>query len=787
MLVRHMMFRSVSPRRFGFILFALQLIFQPFWVVDFRGEARGQTPSETTGETTGEASERAPAWSAPPLQRSLTIRDGRTNREMQWPEFVESLSAADVVFLGENHTDETTHRVQLALYEALLRQRDHQVVLALEMFDRDVQPHLDAYLAGEMEEAEFLEQSRPWGNYRTAYRPLIEQARTVQRPVVAANFPRPILRRIAFEGPEILQDLPEEEQHLVPQTLLPNSEAYWRRAENAMRGHRGMIRDSDRLHSTQSLWDNSMGESCALALDRWPGHLVLHINGDFHSAYWEGAVHQLKQRKPDASIQTVSIVPVPNPAVAEVRGAPTADFVIFVEARAVDQSEGTWSVWTTKKTDYRFHLPEHAKDVSPVPLLIVLPEVGLTSEETFELWRERLGDAAAIAVLDPPYQERQPDEGVGGRWFWNDSFSSDIGVTATALERMWGYLSRHYPIQPQRVAVLGEGTAGTVAVASTLLSDRMDLTTVAWNPRQYSHLKDLPLPLPEDWGDQTPPRRAIQVASDADPGWWEEEIAEFRAVEITAQLRQLPTSPWLREVTLENLLREALQLEPRATAQIESGDFFLLENDAPRARHWARMQAHWAEQETGRPVAIVSERPTDPNAKQRSLRIRPKGLQQPGTLPLCPGPFGGTTVIVLPEGISDQEQQSWLRLQENDPLAERSRFHRLRLAVHGGERPNGPNGQDGKNGQRGHAEEESADRENQQPGTELEAELAGLSEILERLQAENRRNVLIVPATFHADTAWLGELRQVARPFEDTMTLHWLPGLGGVRSLATSQ
>ena len=37
---------------------------------------------------------------------------------------------------------------------------------------RDVQGVLDDYLAGRIDEAEFLSGSRPWQNYRTGYRPL---------------------------------------------------------------------------------------------------------------------------------------------------------------------------------------------------------------------------------------------------------------------------------------------------------------------------------------------------------------------------------------------------------------------------------------------------------------------------------------------------------------------------------------------------------------------------------------------------------------------------------------
>jgi len=90
----------------------------------------------------------ARSWAAPPVAHQVSVRDGRSGERLGFEELLERLAAAQVVFLGETHTDETTHRAQLAIYEGLLERRDGRVVLALEMFERDVQPALDAYLQG---------------------------------------------------------------------------------------------------------------------------------------------------------------------------------------------------------------------------------------------------------------------------------------------------------------------------------------------------------------------------------------------------------------------------------------------------------------------------------------------------------------------------------------------------------------------------------------------------------------------------------------------------------------
>jgi len=51
---------------------------------------------------------------------------------------------ADVIFVGEQHDDPNTHRLESALLQGLVR-RNVPVTVSLEMFERDVQPALDAY------------------------------------------------------------------------------------------------------------------------------------------------------------------------------------------------------------------------------------------------------------------------------------------------------------------------------------------------------------------------------------------------------------------------------------------------------------------------------------------------------------------------------------------------------------------------------------------------------------------------------------------------------------------
>ncbi|MEW6073327.1 MAG: ChaN family lipoprotein [Planctomycetota bacterium] len=687
-----------------------------------------------------------PLWAAPPLERAVSVRDGRTGEVLGLEGLLDRLARADVVFLGETHTDETTHRVELAAYEGLLARRAGRVVLAMEMFERDVQPALDAYLAGSIDEPTFLSRSRPWSNYRTAYRPLIEHAKAGRAPVVASNFPAPLRQRIAGTGADGLAQLALEDRPQAPAELLPNTPAYWRRVDNAIRGHLGVMGprpapDDPRLGDTQSLWDNCMGESCALALNEHPDWLVLHVNGGFHSEYWDGTVRQLMLRKPDARVATVAIYPSSHPAVEELTGVPRADYVVFAESRATDVDDGAYAVGIPRELRYRLVVPAQTEAQTRVPLLIWLGDDGAAAREDLAEWKERLGDGCAIAAIEAPYREIQEDLVEGARWFWPDSFAADVSALLEGVERVWAYLLRHHAIDPDRVCLAGEGTGATVAAAVALLTDRLGVRAIALTPRRFAKIKDFPLPLPELAGDRPRPNKSLRIRVAAgDAPWWSGEIDEYRRIGFASELETAGDDPWRSDLDRENAVRAGLGLEPRAVPPDAARRYVLA--DGPRARAWARWMALRRLQEDGELVAVLAAPPPDPAASELSTAVHAGDFRAGRSLPRCPGPFGGTTVIALPADLPPAEVEEWLALEKDDPLAKQGRFHRVRIATAAGER--------------------------------------ALPGVLAGLLAQGRKNALIVPAVFCADAATMRELQQSARECEDRMTLVWQPGLGNL-------
>src|SRR5690625_119641 len=248
------------------------------------------------------------------------------------------LAEAEVVYFGELHNDSVTHEVQRALLEAL-GERSESVILSLEMFERDVQPLLDSYLAGEISEAEFLAGSRPWSNYPTDYRPLVELARERGWPVLAANVPRPLAAEVARGGLDTLRALDPAERALVAEEIICPRDGYYERFVEVMGEHPGMDDAMvTRFYEAQCIKDETMAESIVATLSAHPGTLIVHMNGAFHSDFGQGVPERVERRRSGTRALILTALPVADPAAASAdreqleESIPRADILIFTRS-----------------------------------------------------------------------------------------------------------------------------------------------------------------------------------------------------------------------------------------------------------------------------------------------------------------------------------------------------------------------------------------------------------------------------------------------------------------------
>lgn len=248
----------------------------------------------------------------------------------------------DVTFLGEIHNDPVAHYLERRLLEGIA---DDKTTLSLEMFETDVQPVVDEYLAGLINEEHLIAAGRAWKSYKTDYRDLVEFAKARKLPVLAANAPRRYVNRVSRLGRDSLADLPAQAKSTLPP--LPYAEAsvdYAAKFTKLMEESRKQNAASKtpdpqgemnipRALMAQSLWDAGMAFSIAQHLTRQPGRRVVHVNGAFHTEQHLGTVEHLVRYRPGVSVMVVTMLPAKAfPAFDPQTMRDKGDFVIVTDA-----------------------------------------------------------------------------------------------------------------------------------------------------------------------------------------------------------------------------------------------------------------------------------------------------------------------------------------------------------------------------------------------------------------------------------------------------------------------
>ncbi len=232
------------------------------------------------------------------------------------------LADYDVVFFGEIHRHPANHLAQYELFRRL-SERNADVSLSLEQFERDVQPVVDDFLAGRIGEETLRRKGRAWDNYPTSYRPLVELAKQNRLPVIAAETPVWIIRCVGQQGPSSLDKLNDEQRTWAAQSLDLSDGTYKDKYMEFLGGSGSHGGDSEsegpsemalNSYAAQVTRDETMAESILQHLDANPGRQVVHLNGSFHSEEFLGTAERVKAGAPDLKIAVVSPVAVGDSA-----------------------------------------------------------------------------------------------------------------------------------------------------------------------------------------------------------------------------------------------------------------------------------------------------------------------------------------------------------------------------------------------------------------------------------------------------------------------------------------
>lgn len=250
-----------------------------------------------------------------------------------YDQMLTQLAQADVVLFGEQHNDPLAHWLELQVAKDLQRLKGPgKLVLGLEMFERDVQPLVAQYAAGTLPDTAFERQSRPWPNYATDYRPLLQFARQEHLAVVGTNAPRRYAQQVARGSLTALDALPASEKaYLAPLPLKIDFELPGYQKMAAMFGdaaaHGGG--GGRTIIQAQALKDATMAYTIRRSLG--PGQTLLHLNGAYHSDNHDGIVAYLRTNgKPPLRVQTLSVVTQSQLQQFDKANLNVADYIIVV-------------------------------------------------------------------------------------------------------------------------------------------------------------------------------------------------------------------------------------------------------------------------------------------------------------------------------------------------------------------------------------------------------------------------------------------------------------------------
>ena len=243
-------------------------------------------------------------------EKNYKIYSVKQAKEVSINDIIEDMKNNDVLFYGEEHNDSVTHYLENKIFESLFQKYQSNMVLSMEMFERDVQPIMNEYLTSEIREKNFKKDARAWSNYRD-YRPMVEFCKTNKLDVVCANAAGRYSNLAGRKGQKALMALPlESKKFFAPLPYDTASGKYYDKLmglshdpnDTSKKAEPVMGMGGFNLVMAQSLWDATMAYSISEYLKLHKGKKVFQVNGRFHSDEGFAIATQLKKYNPKVKL-----------------------------------------------------------------------------------------------------------------------------------------------------------------------------------------------------------------------------------------------------------------------------------------------------------------------------------------------------------------------------------------------------------------------------------------------------------------------------------------------------
>ncbi len=245
-------------------------------------------------------------------------------KKVSYKSMIKELSKSDILLFGEYHNNPISHWLELEVTKSLAQ--TDSLILGSEIFERDNQDELQAYMMDSIDQTTFDSTARLWKNYNTDYKPLVDFAKTNKIEFVATNVPRRFASLVYKNGFEALDTLSHEQLlWIAPLPILYDSTLKCYQDMLAMMKDHG----GSNLPKAQALKDATMANFILKHHNN--GYLSLHFNGAYHSNNFEGIVWYIKQNKPSLISKTITTVSQSDITKLSEEYRNSASFIICVD------------------------------------------------------------------------------------------------------------------------------------------------------------------------------------------------------------------------------------------------------------------------------------------------------------------------------------------------------------------------------------------------------------------------------------------------------------------------
>jgi uncharacterized iron-regulated protein len=212
-------------------------------------------------------------------------------------EIIPKLLSSRIIYLGEKH-DQFAHHINQLHVIKKIHESGYELAVGMEMFQKPFQKVVNDFLAGRIDEHNFLLKSEYFKRWRydyNLYKPIIDYLKQQNIPLVALNIKGDINKKVARKG---IYSLSDKRKKQLPSSMDFSNEQYRDDLNKVFTLHAEQeeIQDFNYFLQAQTLWDEVMAESAHQFLTNNPDSKIVILAGNGHVRHKYGIPERLYRR-----------------------------------------------------------------------------------------------------------------------------------------------------------------------------------------------------------------------------------------------------------------------------------------------------------------------------------------------------------------------------------------------------------------------------------------------------------------------------------------------------------